>query len=90
MLEWFVLAPGLPRSVEQLPDHLLEDDGVVRQRRRGVGQRRRGVREAGVGCGTVVCAHIHLDAQNRQIIRCIWERLQEIRLVQPVRPDTGR
>ena len=31
MLELCVLVPGLPQDVEQLADHLLEDDGIVGQ-----------------------------------------------------------
>ena len=38
MLELLVLVPGPFQDVEQLEDHLLEDDGVVGQRRRGVGE----------------------------------------------------
>ena len=38
MLELCVLVPGLPQDVEQLADHLLEDDGIVGQRHRGVGE----------------------------------------------------
>jgi hypothetical protein len=59
MLELLVLVPGLPERVEQLAYHVLEDGGIVGQRRRGVGE---GDAEGGTG----VRAHTLLDARHRQ------------------------
>lgn len=47
MLELCDLVPGLPQDVEQLADHLLEHDGIVGQRHRGVGEGNAG---GGTGC----------------------------------------
>ena len=63
MLEFLVLVPGPVQDVEQFEDHLLEDDGIVGQRRRGVGEGRG-------GGGSEVRAHTLLDARTIQMIRC--------------------
>jgi hypothetical protein len=61
MLELLVFVPDLPKHVEQLADHLPEDEGIVGQRRRGVG-------EGNAGSGTGVRAHTLLDVRHGQII----------------------
>lgn len=83
MLELFVLVPGLSQHVEQLADHLLEDDGILGQRRRGVGK-------GNAGGGTDVRAHTPLDARRYQIIRCSFDGREEMCGVQAVRRGTGR
>jgi hypothetical protein len=74
---------GLPQHVEQLADHLLEDDGIFGQRRRGVG-------EGNAGGGTDVRAHTLLDARRYQIIRCSFDGIEEMCGAQAVRLGTGR
>jgi hypothetical protein len=61
MLELLVFVPSLTQHVEQFADHLLEDDGIVGQRRHGVG-------EGNGGGGTTIRAHALLDARRGQFI----------------------
>ncbi len=83
MLELCVLVPGLPQDVEQLADHLLEDDGIVGQRHRGVG-------EGNAGGGTGCRAHTSIDVRRNQVIRCFFEKSDGMCGVQAVRLGTGR
>ena len=54
MLQLIILAPRVAERGEQFEDHLPEDDGIVGQRRRGIGE--------GLGCGGAnVFAHALLD-----------------------------
>jgi hypothetical protein len=48
VLQLRVLAPGLVQHVEQFADHLLKEDGVVGQRRRGLGRGLGGRKAGGV------------------------------------------
>jgi hypothetical protein len=54
VLQLLVLASRVAERGEQFEDHLLEDGGIVRQRRRGIGR--------GLGRGGAdIFAHVLLD-----------------------------